>query len=268
MARMSGQTSSATGSRDTVPAIEMQAVTRRFGSRVAVDNLDLRVAKGELYGFLGPNGAGKTTTVRMLNGLLRPDEGRLCIGGHDVVTESDQVRALTGLVPDTPPLYEYLTGWQYAAFVASLYSVDAERRDADIARLFEHFELDHAADQLCKGYSFGMRKKLHIAATLVTRPAVLFLDEPTTGLDPRSARRLVDLVAELAAEGTTVFLTTHLLHLAQQLCDRVGIISKGRLLAEGSVDELMALRDEGSLEQVFLRLTEEEGHEHAAADPG
>jgi ABC-2 type transport system ATP-binding protein len=235
---------------------------------VAVDALDLTVATGELYGFLGPNGAGKTTTVRMLTGLLQPSAGTLRIAGHDIVSEAATVRALTGFVPDTPPLYEYLTGWQYAAFVASLYDIEPEQRDADIADLFARFELSSAADQLCKSYSFGMRKKLHIAATLVTRPAVLFLDEPTTGLDPRSARSLIDLVRELASSGTTVFLTTHLLHLAQELCDRVGILSKGRLLAEGSVDDLMTRRGDASLEDVFLRLTEEETDGDAAAAPG
>lgn len=243
--------------------IQTRGLTRRFDDLVAVDRLDLDVQPGEVLGFLGPNGAGKTTTVRMLCGLLRPSAGRLAIHGHDVQGEAAAVRRLIGLVPDTPPLYEHLTGWQYAAFVASLYDVPAERRDADIAALFERFELSGSAHELCGGYSFGMRKKLHIAAVLVTRPRVLFLDEPTTGLDPRSARRLIDTIAERSATGTTVLLTTHLLHLAQELCHRVGILTRGRLLAEGTVDELKG-RGEASLEEVFLRLTEEDhGPDHA-----
>ena len=250
-----------------VAAIELRGVTRRFGSFVAVDDLSLRVGRGELYGFLGPNGAGKTTTVRMLNGLLRPSAGSLHIEGHDVVSEADRVRRLTGLVPDTPPLYDHLTGWQYAAFVASLYGVEEAARDEGIARWFERFELADAADAPCKGYSFGMRKKLHIAAVLVTEPKVLFLDEPTTGLDPRSAARLVEAIAGQAERGTTVMLTTHLLHLAQELCHRVGIVAKGRLIAEGQVSELLERRGHATLEATFLHLTEEAEAPHDAADP-
>ncbi|MFT7462739.1 MAG: ABC-2 type transport system ATP-binding protein [Pseudohongiellaceae bacterium] len=245
-------------SSSPAPAIELRGVTRRFGDQLAVDNLDLVVEPGQVFGFLGPNGAGKTTTVRMLCGLLRPSAGQLAIHGHDVTAEADTVRRLIGLVPDTPPLYEHLTGWQYAAFVASLYDVPRDQRDADIERLFAQFELDQAAHDLCRGYSFGMRKKLHIAAVLTTRPQVLFLDEPTTGLDPRSARHLVELISATAQQGTTVLLTTHLLHLAQQLCPRVGILARGRLLAEGPVDQLLARRGDSSLEDVFLHLTEEQ----------
>jgi ABC-2 type transport system ATP-binding protein len=239
------------------PAIRARGLTRDFGRLRAVDGLELAVRPGELYGFLGPNGAGKTTTIRMLNGLLRPSAGELRVLGHDLAREADAVRRVTALVPDTPPLYDELTGWQYVAFVGSLYGDGDDEREAEARRLFELFELTAAQDALCKGYSHGMRKKLHVAAMLVTRPKVLFLDEPTTGLDPRAARRLKDLLLEQRAQGVTVFLSTHLLELAQELCDRVGILSRGRLLAEGSVEELLASQGERHLEEVFLRLTEE-----------
>lgn len=244
------------------------------------------VPEGELYGFLGPNGAGKTTTMRVLNGLLRPSSGEVRILGRDVYARPGsqawrEVRAATAFVPDTPPLYEYLTGAQFVAFVGSLYDADEGELSADRGRLFELFELSGAADQLCRGYSHGMQKKLYLTAMLATRPRVLFLDEPTTGLDPRTARRLKDLLLELRESGTTIFLTTHLLTLAEELCDRVGILSGGRLLAEGTVGELHANSSQAQtlggsggsassdLEAVFLELTREQvaSSEQHAPDP-
>ena len=237
-------------------AIETRDLGRDFERKPAVDGLDLRIARGEVYGFLGPNGAGKTTTIRMLNGLLRPTRGEIRIEGRSFQDAAREIRSRTGLVPDTPPLYEFLTGDQYIGFVASLYGVDADQRDADAERWLRFFELEDRADDLCKNYSHGMRKKLHIAAVLCTRPAVLFLDEPTTGLDPRSARRLKDLVLELRSGGTTVFLSTHILDTAEELCDRIGILAGGRLRGEGTMAELRSRRDDASLEEIFLELTE------------
>ena len=237
-------------------AIETRGLGRDFERKPAVDGLDLRIARGEVYGFLGPNGAGKTTTIRMLNGLLRPTRGEIRIEGRSFQDAAREIRSRTGLVPDTPPLYEFLTGDQYIGFVASLYGVDADQRDADAERWLRFFELEDRADDLCKNYSHGMRKKLHIAAVLCTRPAVLFLDEPTTGLDPRSARRLKDLVLELRSGGTTVFLSTHILDTAEELCDRIGILAGGRLRGEGTMAELRSRRDDASLEEIFLELTE------------
>ncbi|MCB9868923.1 MAG: ABC transporter ATP-binding protein [Planctomycetes bacterium] len=236
--------------------IEFDRVTRDFGPTRAVDELSLRITEGELYGCLGPNGAGKTTSLRMAVGLLRPTSGTLRIAGRDVLTEAPAVRRLRGFVPDTPPIYDHLTGWQYVAFVASLWNVDRAQRDADAERMFTLLDLQEARNQICQGYSFGMKKKLHLAAILVTRPRVLFLDEPTAGLDPRSTRTLKDLLRELCAGGTTIFLTTHLLDAAEELCDRIGIVAKGRLLAEGTMSELRARTGDARLEQVFLSLTE------------
>ncbi len=239
-------------------------LTRRFGASEAVTDLNLSVSAGEIYGFLGPNGAGKTTTIRMLCGLLRPSSGRIEINGVDLVSRPAEVRAITGLVPDTPPIYEYLSGREYIGFVASLYGIDPRRRDELAEHYLEAFDLAHRADELCKSYSHGMRKKIHIAAVLVTSPRVLFLDEPTNGLDPASARKLKDVLAVVRDGGTAVFLSTHLLDTAEEVCDRVGILTAGKLRAEGTMSEL---RDGGdaSLEEIFLQLTEGPGIDANAA---
>jgi ABC-2 type transport system ATP-binding protein len=224
-----------------------------------VRGLDLAVGAGELYGFLGPNGAGKTTTIRMLAGLLRPSEGGLRIGGLDYRSDARAIKQITGLVPDTPPLHDYLTGRQYIGLVASLWHVNRRDRDARAASLLDTLELTEVADELCKGYSHGTRKKIHIAAVLVTAPRVLLLDEPTTGLDPVSARRLKDLLKAEAAAGTTVLLSTHVLETAEQICHRIGVLDQGSLKAEGTMPELRARFGEGSLEDLFLRLLGREG---------
>ena len=253
--------------------IETHGLTRRFGELTAVDGLDLAIAAGELYGFLGPNGAGKTTTMRMLAGLLKPDAGGMRLAGIDPAAAPREARAATGFVPDTPPLYEHLTGRQHVGLVASLYGVPAADRDRRADELLEAFGLAGRADELIKGYSHGMRKKLHLAAVLVTRPEVLLLDEPTTGLDPRSARTLKDLLQAFCHDGGTVMLSTHLLDTAERLCHRVGILDHGRLRAEGDVTELLGGGALGTLEDVFLRLTAEgggpaEGAAAGAAEPG
>ena len=236
--------------------IETRGLSRRFGATEAVRGLDLTVRTGEIYGFLGPNGAGKTTTISMLCGLLRPTAGTIRIGGVDLATDPMAVRALIGLVPDTPPLYDYLTAVEYIGFVASLYRVPAGARDAGAARYLEVFGLAERGDELCKGFSHGMRKKLHLAAILTVAPRVLILDEPTNGLDPKSARVLKDVLQQARDEGTTVFLSTHVLAVAEQICDRVGILNAGRMLAEGSLPELRAHGGADSLEDLFLKLTD------------
>jgi ABC-2 type transport system ATP-binding protein len=239
--------------------IEARALGRSFSGKWAVRGLDLAVGAGELYGFLGPNGAGKTTTIRMLAGLLRSSEGNVRIGGLDYAHDAQAIKQITGVVPDTPPLHDYLTGRQYIGLVASLWRVKARDRDERSARLLETLELTEVADELCKGYSHGTRKKVHIAAVLVTAPRVLLLDEPTTGLDPVSARALKDLLKAEAAAGTTVLLSTHVLETAEQICHRIGVLDHGSLRAEGTLPELRARFGEGSLEDLFLRLLGREG---------
>ena len=217
----------------------------------------MTVHRGELYGFLGQNGAGKTTTLRLLAGLLKPTEGTAQIAGRSHQADSRAVKQQLGFVPDTPPLYEYLTGRQYIALVASMWRVSKDDRDARSARLLELLNLEDQQNELCKSYSHGMRKKIHLAAVLTTKPEVLLLDEPTTGLDPGSTRRLKDLLADEVASSTTVLFSTHVLDIAQQICDRVGILAEGRLRDHGTVQELLARHQQASLEDVFLALTNE-----------
>jgi ABC-2 type transport system ATP-binding protein len=245
---------------DAPVVIETRGLGREFSGKWAVRDLDLAIRQGEIYGFLGQNGAGKTTTLRMLTGLLRPSAGSLAIAGLDHARTTRQLKQLLGFVPDTPPLYDYLTGRQYTALVASLWHVDRKLRDQRSERLFDMLGLRDAADELCKSYSHGMRKKIHLAAVLATGPRVLLLDEPTTGLDPLSTRRLKDLLLDEVRGGTTVMLSTHVLEIAEQICDRVGILAAGTLRAEGSVKELRARHGDRSLEDVFLSTT-------APADP-
>jgi ABC-2 type transport system ATP-binding protein len=217
------------------------------------------VRRGELYGFLGQNGAGKTTTLRLLAGILRPSAGSARIAGLEHGAAGRELRQRIGFVPDTPPLYDYLTGRQYTALVASLWHVPRRERDERSERLFDLLNLRDAADELCKSYSHGMRSKVHLAAVLTTAPQVLLLDEPTTGLDPLSTRRLKDLLRQECDRGTTVMFSTHVLEVAEQICDRVGILAAGTLRAEGTVAELRERHGERSLEDVFLSATSGDG---------
>jgi len=248
--------------------IATQQLGREFAGKWAVQGLDLAIRRGELYGFLGQNGAGKTTTLRMLTGLLRPSAGSLRIAGLDPRRDARAIKQLLAFVPDTPPLYDYLTGRQYVALVASLWHVDKKARDERSERLFPLLGLQETADELCKGYSHGTRKKLHIAAVLTTAPQVLLLDEPTSGLDPLSTRRLKDLLLEEVARGTTVMLSTHVLEIAEQICHRVGILANGSLRAEGTVPELRQRHGNRSFEDVFLSTTVASHHPQREAHDG
>ena len=236
--------------------IEAEGLTRRYGDFVAVDQLDLRVARGEIFGFLGPNGAGKTTTIRMLTGLLRPTSGRVRIDGIDLAEAPLEARARMAYLPDTPYLYEKLSAREFIHFVAGLYRVPPERAVRRTAELLGILGLEDRADDLIEGFSHGMRQKTVLAAALVHDPKVMFLDEPTVGLDPRSARLMRDIFRQLSERGTTVFLSTHILEIAERMCDRIGIINEGRLIELGTVAELHArARSGGSLEDIFLELT-------------
>ncbi len=236
-------------------AIEAAGLTKTYGAFTAVQDMTLRVRPGEIYGFLGPNGAGKTTTIKMLVGLLKPSGGVARIVGYDVQRQPLQAKACLGYVPDQPILYDKLRGREFLTFMARLYRVDgrtAQRRADDLLRVFD---LSDAADHLVEGYSHGMRQKLALAGALIHRPSVLFLDEPTVGLDPKSARLIKDLLLQLREAGVAVMMSTHILEIAERMCDRVGIIFNGRLIAEGTVAELHALQGGGSLEEIFLSLT-------------
>lgn len=235
--------------------IAVGGLTRRFGDAVAVDGLDLEVARGEVLGFLGPNGAGKTTTIQMLCGLLRPTAGMIRIAGVDWQQDADAVRRSFAYAPDTPPLYEYLTVTEYCDFVASLYGTAAT---ADRVEPFlRALDLLEHKDKLCKSLSHGMRKKAHLCAILGVAPPLLVLDEPTNGLDPQGTRAFKDLVMSLRDQGTTVFLSTHVLDVVEEVADRIGVLDKGRLLACGSLQQLQSGAAAESLERLFLDLTGE-----------
>ena len=231
------------------------SLTRTVGDVRAVDGIDLEVGKGELFGFLGPNGAGKTTTMRLLTGLLRPTSGDAFVAGHSLTTEPGKARAALGFVPDTPYLYEKLTAREFLAFSAALHGVDAALAERRAGALLALLELEGAADGLVEGYSHGMRQKTALAGALLHNPQAFFLDEPTVGLDPRSARLIKDILREVSERGTAVFMSTHILEIAERMCDRVAIISGGQVIATGTLDELRAGRSGESLEDIFLALT-------------
>lgn len=238
--------------------IELTNVTKRYGTKLAVDNLTLGVPAGELFAFLGPNGAGKTTTIKMLCGLLFPTSGTVRVGGFDVQKEGDRARQLISYVPDQPFLYEKLTGREFLQFIADLYGMDRDRAASRMQVVIDLFSLYEFVDDLTERYSHGMRQRTVFAAALIHEPKLLIADEPTVGLDPKSIRMLKDLLRAEAKRGTTIFLSTHSLDIAQELADRIGIVERGQLVGCGSLADLRKKASlDGSLEDVFLKLTEE-----------
>ncbi len=237
--------------------IKTEGLTKKYGSFTAVDNLNLEISGGEIYGFLGPNGAGKTTTIRMLSGLLEPTAGQAFISGHNIKTESTRAKALMALVPDQPKLYGKLTAREFLKLIAALYRIPPEASAERTGQLLALFELTERADELLEGYSHGMRQKVVLAGALIHQPRVLLMDEPTVGLDPRSARLLKNVLQELARLGASILISTHILEIAERLCHRVGILKEGRLIAQGSPEELRQQVGHAgeSLEDIFLDLT-------------
>src|SRR5438067_6777219 len=245
--------------------IELIDVSKRYGAKLAVDRLNLRVAAGELFAFLGPNGAGKTTTIKMMCGLLFPSEGRVRIGGLDLETEGDRARQQISFVPDTPFLYEKLTGREFLQFIADMYGLQRDYGRQRLETMIALFGLSSFVDDLTERYSHGMRQRTVFAGAFLHEPKVLIVDEPTVGLDPKSIRLLKDLLRRQAEGGTTVFLSTHSLDIAQELADRIGVVNKGRLIGCGTLDTLRRQADlQGTLEDVFLKLTEEAAQEEIA----
>jgi ABC-2 type transport system ATP-binding protein len=237
--------------------IETQALVKRYGDKLAVNNVSFEVQAGEVFGFLGPNGAGKTTTIKMIVGLLQPTSGTIRVAGYDVRAQPLLAKAASGYVPDTPNLYAKLTGRELLRFVGDLYSLDHQRLVQRTEELLRLLDLNEAADQTIDSYSHGMQQKASLAAALMHDPKVLVLDEPTVGLDPKSARLIKDILRQMAERGTAVFLSTHILEIAERMCDRIGIINKGELVAIGTMNELRSLGKAGetSLEDIFLGLT-------------
>jgi ABC-2 type transport system ATP-binding protein len=239
-------------------AIRAEGLTRRFDNCTVVDNLNMSIRAGEIYGFLGSNGAGKTTAIKMLVGLLQPDAGHAWIAGYDVWNEASAAKAALGYVADRAMLYERLTGREFLAFLGQMRGLPQAETEMRSAHLLDLLELTEHAERLCGAYSFGMKRKLALAGALLHQPQVLILDEPLNGLDPRSARRIKDLFNALAATGTTILLSTHDLATAEEICHRIGIIHRGRLLAEGSSAELRRIANVPDLEAIFLNLTSED----------
>jgi len=237
------------------PLVVVDRLTKRFGEATAVDGNSFAVAPGEIFGFLGPNGAGKTTTIKILTGLLRPTSGRATVGGFDITTHPVDAKRLFGYVPDEPALYPKLTAVEFLNFIGDIYEMDISHKQTRIRELLALFELDADAGGLLESFSHGMRQKVALCAALLHEPKIYFLDEPTVGLDPKSARLLKDIVRALTQAGGAVMMSTHIMEIAESLCDRVAIIDHGRIAAIGTVAELRELRGRDTLEEVFLHLT-------------
>src|SRR5881409_2146395 len=236
--------------------IRLENLTKHYGSFVAVDDISLDVPRGLLYGFLGPNGAGKTTTLRMIAGILRPTDGRVLLGGDDVHQNPMAAKMRLGFIPDRPFVYDKLTGAEFLRFVAGLYGQEGDTVERRIAELLEQFELPSEQDELVEAYSHGMRQKLIISSALIHRPQCIVVDEPMVGLDPKAARLLKDIFRQFVERGGTVLMSTHTLEVAEAMCDRVAILQHGKIVAEGTVDDLRRQHRAGdaSLEDLFLRL--------------
>jgi ABC-2 type transport system ATP-binding protein len=237
--------------------LELSAVTKRYGRFTAVNEIDLTVPRGEIFGFLGPNGAGKTTTIRMIAGVLRPSGGTIRIGGVDLVSEPAAAKAKIGYIPDRPYLYEKLSGGEFLRFVAGLWGKDEPAAIEQADGLLEIFSLREWKNELIESYSHGMRQKLLITSALIHGPELIVVDEPMVGLDPRSARILKDLFHAFVDEGGTVFLSSHTLEVVEAVCDRIAIIREGDIIARGTMEDLRNQVDSGGahLEEIFLKMT-------------
>ena len=243
--------------------IELQQVTKTYAknNKKAVDNLTLKVEGGELFGFIGPNGAGKTTTIKLMTGILAPDEGTVSMAGHNLATDRIEAQKLIGYVPDGNDLYDRLTGMEYLNFMADVYQVDAARRKAHIEKYLDIFELEDAINSQVRSYSKGMKQKLVVIGALIHNPPVWILDEPLGGLDPRAAHLLKEEMLRHCREGNMVFFSTHVLEVAEKLCTRIGVIDHGSLRAQGTLEELRSGEKGASLEDLFLELTDDGGDE-------
>lgn len=248
--------------------IEFRSLAKRYGTFQALAPLDLSVSRGEVFGFLGPNGAGKTTTIRLMMGILVPSDGAVLIDGLDCHRESVEVKRRVGYLPDNPIFYDYLRGREILQFVGEMHGFSSAEARKRAERLLGELQLRDVANEFAVNYSMGMKKKLALACALIHDPAVLILDEPTNGLDPRASRDVQDRLRRSAADGTTIFLSTHLLDMADRLCSRVGIIHRGELVATGTTEELKRqISAGGSLEQVFMLVTQESAEARDEARP-
>ncbi len=236
--------------------IILKNLTKIYRGIKAVDNLNLQIPQGTIFGFIGPNGAGKTTTIKMMTGVLRPTKGSISIDGLDIAKEPSQAKRIIGFIPDRPFLYEKLSGTEFLRFKAGLYGMGGVRLDEDIFDLLNLFGLSDWADELIESYSHGMKQRLIIASALIHKPKVIIVDEPMVALDPRGAKLVKELFKERARKGTTVFMSTHTLALAQEVCQQIAIVDKGRIVASGTSKDLEEQAGVmGDLERIFLAIT-------------
>jgi ABC-2 type transport system ATP-binding protein len=239
--------------------IDLINITKDYGTTIAVNNLNLHVASGDIYGFIGPNGAGKTTTIRMMGGIIEPSSGSIIIDGIDMKENPVAAKKIIGVVPDRPFLYEKLTGAEFLKFIADIYEVDAKSVRQRSDDLLRQFALWDWANEIIEAYSHGMKQRLIIAAALMHDPKILVVDEPMVGLDPSAVRMVKDIFKDLASKNVAIFVSTHTLSIAEDMCDRIGVIHKGNLVAQGTMDELnsAAQTQKARLEEVFLTLIHE-----------
>ena len=242
---------------ENVFAVEVDSVSKFFGSVKAVNQVNLKVGRGCIHGLLGPNGSGKSTLMKMILGLVKPDQGNIKVYGLDVWKNPVEVKRMIGYVPETPQLYEFLTGLEYLDFVGDLYVIPNNEKKERILEFLDAFELKGYENKLIGGYSQGMKQKLAIIAALLHKPKLLILDEPLNGLDPKTAKIVKDLIYRLAGEGVTTLFSTHILEIAETICKKITIMYEGKILVEGSPDKLRKLAgmSNSSLEEVFLKLT-------------
>ncbi len=241
-----------------IKSLELRSITKRYRDFLAVDNINLNISKGLIFGFLGPNGAGKTTTIRMIGGILKPDKGEIYINGYNLLTHPIAAKTTLGFVPDRPYLYEKLTGMEYLSFIGGIYRLTRDeilRRSEELLNLFELFDFK---DELIENYSHGMKQRLVISGALIHKPSLFVIDEPLVGLDPKGARLLKRVLNELAKKnGCTVFMSTHTLQVVEEICDQLAIIHHGKLIYSGDIDGMRRLsgNKDAGLEELFLQLT-------------
>ncbi|PVX27622.1 MAG: 3-dehydroquinate dehydratase [Candidatus Bathyarchaeum sp.] len=238
-------------------AVNLDNVSKSFGTVKAVTNLNLQINTGTVFGFLGPNGSGKSTTMKMIMGLLKSDSGNLTVYGIDVTANPWDAKKIVGYVPESPRLYDFLTGLEYLDFIADVYGLEPATKKARIDEYLAAFDLENRENEMISGYSHGMQQKIAIIAALLHKPKLLILDEPLSGLDPKSARIVKDLIHKLANEGVTTILSTHVLEIADAVCDKIAILYNGNKIAEGKPAELRkeAKMPDSTLEDIFLKLT-------------
>ncbi len=239
--------------------IELQHLSKNYSKTVAVNDLTLNIQTGEVFGFIGPNGAGKTTTIKMMGGILEPSSGVVLICGVNMKTEPERAKSKIGFIPDQPYLYEKLTGMEFLNFTADLYKMNNEAFIQKAQDKLDMFSLSDWSNELIEAYSHGMKQRLIMAAALLHDPEVIIVDEPMVGLDPAAIKLVKELFRNLASEGVTIFMSTHSLNVAEDVCDRIGIINKGSLIVTGTIEDLRQHADvmDAGLEQVFMRLTQE-----------